>query len=1319
MNKNNIHELLTLLKFKQEGNIYTKRYSDAFSPLKVNIEGDGHIYYRECGITVGRETTSNLLEPENMVVLQCVDRLLWKGYNPIHIELEPAWKLGHSTKGGYADIWVRTFKSNGFDGANADKESLLIIECKTWGREFNGAWIDTKEDGAQLFSYFQQEPSTKFLCLYTSDIIEGKVESEYYLINVQDNDKMLANDDKGRSYKDASNNKQKYKVWHDTYKCDYDTRGLFEDDITTYQIGKNKYTISDLKSVDNDTIQKKYNEFALILRQHNVGGHENAFDKLVNLFLAKVVDETNNKDDLHFYWKGAAYDDAFQLQDRLQRLYRDGMKRFLNEEVTYIENSEIEKAFRRFNADPDATKKTIMEYFRALKFFTDNDFSFISVHNKRLFEQNAAILLKVVKMLQDIKLKDSDQNQLLGDLFEGFLNKGVKQSEGQFFTPMPIVRFLVSSLPLEQIIKNNQDVPKAIDYACGAGHFLTEYAMQIKEFAEKHRPDISIQEFCANITGVEKEYRLSKVSKVSAFMYGHDETNIIYADALVPHTDIKDGTYDVLIANPPYSVKGFLETLTEEQRKSFSLFSDNINIGKNNAIETFFIERAAQLLKAGGVAGIILPVSVLNKEGIYARAREIILRKFDIVALAEFGSGTFGKTGTNTVTMFLRRKETNTPDDEHYLNRVNSWFNHHDNADEAYQDIDLLHDYCTHCGYSLDDYKTFMYGTITVDLLANEIFQNYHASFFGNQRNAMKGVCEKAKNIRARFKSKQATKAFRHLPQEEKQRQEQKAFLEFAITIEKEKLYYFILAKTTSNPVVIVKAPSGTTENKRFLGYEWSDSKGNEGIKYLNIGGKTSSNDEEDDAYDDTMQQIRGINGIQTPLFNPSNLAADDKINTVIRRNFDGSDFTIPDKLVNVISVGHLVEMIDFSHTSFNLEIKTSFAAKNEIVGKWPLVTLSDICYIRGGYTFPENLQGNHNKQDIPFYKVSDMNSIGNEIYMADSANYISMQVVKDELNNAKIFNAETIVFPKVGMTIHTNKKRILSRDALVDNNTMGVISKDCNIVINQYLYYYFICNVKLSNIASNANPPSISAANLGLLKIQLPPLPIQQQIVGACEAIDKECQDTRLRIEKIKAEIIKSVNSLQANKETVGANCIINQNSINPLETPDKEFAYIDIDSIENGTGKIIANKKIIGQNAPSRARRIVFADSVVVSTVRPYLRGFAYVNENLEDTIFSTGFAIIQSANQEKLLSKYVYYLFMYSDDLMAQMKTAMPKGSYPSINKNDIESFSIPLQPLKDQRLLVETIDALERECISLQNIIDSSAEKKQAILDKYLK
>ncbi len=946
MDKSNIKELLSLLEFEQDNNVYSKRYMNVSEPLKVDISGDGHVYYRECGITVGRETTCNLLEPENLVVLHCVDRLLWKGYSPCHIELEPTWKLGHSAKGGYADVWVRTFKNGGFDGSNEDKESLLIIECKTWGREFDGAWNDTKEDGAQLFSYYQQERATKFLCLYTADILDGKIEQNYHLINVQDNEEKLTNEDSDRSYKDATNNKQLYNVWHETYHDDYSTRGLFEEDIEPYRIGKSKYTIRDLKSVDNDAIQKKYNEFALILRQHNVGGHENAFDKLVNLFLAKVVDETNNPDDLSFYWKGAAYDDYYRLQDRLQKLYRDGMKRFLNEDVTYIENSEIEKAFRRFKNDPDATKKTIIGYFRALKFFSDNDFSFISVHNKKLFEQNAAILLKVVKMLQDIKLKDSDQNQLLGDLFEGFLNKGVKQSEGQFFTPMPIVRFLVSSLPLEQIIKNCEDIPSAIDYACGAGHFLTEYAVQIKDYVEKYRPSIPLNEFYAHITGIEKEYRLSKVSKVSAFMYGHDETKIIYSDALIPNDNVKGGTYDVLIANPPYSVKGFLETLTETQRKQYSLFNDNLNIAKNNAIEIFFIERAAQLLKAGGVAGIILPVSVLNKGGIYAKAREIILQQFDIVALVEFGSGTFGKTGTNTITMFLRRKETNTPDAEHYKNRVDCWFCNYENCEsnEIYDDIDILRAYCDYCGFEWEDYRAFLAGSMTDKFLEHETIQAYHTSFFGNQRNAMKGVCDQAKEIRTKFISRQKTQAYKRLPEEEKKKQETKAFLQFIIAIEKEKVYYFILAKTTPNPVVIVKSPSGTANMKRFLGYEWSDSKGNEGIKYLNVAKQNLDDDEGNGEEDDTLHQIEGIKGIQTPLFNPQDYNDMAKINSIIRSNYLGEEVSIPDDMPEILSISNLYDLIEFKQTAFDKSIKLKASLKMNVESKYEIIPLKKYC---------------------------------------------------------------------------------------------------------------------------------------------------------------------------------------------------------------------------------------------------------------------------------------------------------------------------------------------------------------------------------------
>ncbi len=1110
MNKDNIKELLTLLEFEHEGNIYTKRYDNVSEPLKVDISGDGYIYYRDCGITIGRETTCNLLEPENLVVLHCVDRLLWKGYSPFHIELEPAWKLGHSAKGGYADVWVRTFKDGGFDGSDDDKESLLIIECKTWGREFDGAWADTKEDGAQLFSYFQQERSTKFLCLYTADIVDGKIEQNYHLINVQDNEEKLANEESARSYKDADNNKKLYKVWHETYHDDYATRGLFEKDIEPYRIGKNKYTTKDLDSVDNETIQKKYNEFALILRQHNVGGYENAFDKLVNLFLAKVVDETSNPDDLNFYWKGSAYDDDYRLQDRLQRLYRDGMKRFLNEDVTYIEDGEIEKAFRRFKNDPDATKKTIKSYFRALKFFSDNDFSFISVHNKKLFEQNAAILLKVVKMLQDIKLKDSDQNQLLGDLFEGFLNKGVKQSEGQFFTPMPIVRFLVSSLPLEQIIKNSEEIPSAIDYACGAGHFLTEYAVQIKDYVEKYRPSIPLNEYYARITGIEKEYRLSKVSKVSAFMYGHDETKIIYSDALVPTEDVREGSYDVLIANPPYSVKGFLETLTESQRKHYSLFNEGLNIAKNNAIELFFIERASQLLKAGGVAGIILPVSVLNKGGIYVRAREIVLQKFDIVGLVEFGSGTFGKTGTNTVTMFLRRKETNTPDAEHYQNRVDCWFCNYEKCDsnEIYDDTDLLQAYCDHCDYNWEDYLAFLSGNMTENFMEHDTIQAYKTAFFGNQRNAMKGVCDQAKEIRTKFKSRQDTQAYRRQSEDEKKKQEAKAFLQFVIAIEKEKVYYFILAKTTPNPVVIVKSPSGTTNIKHFLGYEWSDTKGNEGIKYLNVSAQGSSDDEGNGEDDDTMQQIDGIKGIKTPLFNPQNLGDDLKINTIMRQNFANGEVSVPDELMDYVEVYDLADLIDFKRTDFSKAIKTTpVLSYPQIQSKYSLEKLGIVCpYV---------------SEKIAYSSISPSSYVTTANMLQNRAGVIPYNDVPEVDNVTKYQKGDILVS---NIRPYLKKIWLAEHDGGCSNDVLVLRNAKPSDYLSEYLYAILSSDIFFDYMMVGKTglkmPRGDKKVIPNFLIPKAPRVEVQRKIVEECQEQDNNYINASSRIIEIEKEI-------------------------------------------------------------------------------------------------------------------------------------------------------------------------------------------------------
>lgn len=112
-----------------------------------------------------------------------------------------------------------------------------------------------------------------------------------------------------------------------------------------------------------------------------------------------------------------------------------------------------------------------------------------------------------------------------------------------------------------------------MDYACGAGHFLNEYALQIKNVIKENNINKDINDFYKQITGIEKEYRLSKVAKVAAFMYNENNIRILYGDALSKKLNIENEKFSIIIANPPYSVKGFLESLSEEEKKSYKLYN--------------------------------------------------------------------------------------------------------------------------------------------------------------------------------------------------------------------------------------------------------------------------------------------------------------------------------------------------------------------------------------------------------------------------------------------------------------------------------------------------------------------------------------------------------------------------------------------------------------------------------------------------------------------------------------------------------------------------------------------------------------------------
>ena len=1082
--KENLHDLLTFIGYKQQknkSNIWSLNFPHS-ATISVDFTAERINYPPE--LKAHRETTKNFSSPENFVILECITRLLSIGYTPNQIELEKPMPGGHSDTGGYCDILIKDNEGNEF----------VLIECKTpddgTSKEFSKAWHRMQEDGGQLFNYFNSYRKAKALCLYASDWQNNECTYSSYIVSMEDNEEYLRADNKLRGYGNVAEEKggkdEYFKVWKKTYDCDYSTVGIFEKGIAPFTIGKQVLSVNDLKDADGVRIQKKYHEYATIMRQHNVSGRENAFDKLVNLFLAKIVDEAQNTDNLQFYWRGAAHDDYYSLQDRLQQMYSCGMKEFLDEEVTYIDNKTIADSFYLFKNDPDATKEKILDYFQQLKFYTNNDFAFLDVHNQTLFRQNAEILKKVVRMLQDMRLRTDKPNQFLGDLFEGFLDQGVKQSEGQFFTPMPIVRFIISSLPLE-VINASDQTPKAIDYACGAGHFLNEYAEQIRQVVEQRGEDA--KKYYSQIYGIEKEYRLSKVAKVSAFMYGQEDINIIYQDALRPNAEINNGAFSVLVANPPYSVKGFLETLTEEERSSYHLSQYVSDISANNSIEVFFIERAAQLLKPGGVAAIILPSSVLSTGNIYSRAREIILQEFVTISIVEFASGTFGKTGTNTITLFLRKKDDAVPTAEHYRNRVQTWFRGDFSKDALFEDSNLLDAYCQMQGISRELYTSLLCNTPEEALWEQELFKAYRTKY-ANDTEAKR---INKKKITAKYTTRQ------------KEIELEKYIIDSVRSIEQDKLYYYLLAKSNPQSVLIVKSPTKTAETKQFLGYEWSNRKGDEGIKYI---GATEVDD-------DDIAINKGIDSIQTPLFNPADLSDTNYINTLVRSYFLGKPLPISDTLKSYCSTIRMEDMIDFKRTDFDKQINTTINKQENIKSKYSLARLEDFLF--------ENKKSNIKVEDAkkdttglyPFF-TSGENVYTYESYLVDGTN----------------------IFLSTGGNAIV---KLYKGKAAYSTDTWTVKSNNEDKLTTTFLFYYLSCNTEVINnyYFKGTGLKHLQKTDFKNFKIPLPPPSVQQQIVAECAKVDEEYENSRMAIEDYRNRIAKIFSDLEVliNTKTGGGN--------------------------------------------------------------------------------------------------------------------------------------------------------------------------------------
>ena len=782
-----------------------------------------------------------------------------------------------------------------------------------------------------------------------------------------------------------------------------------------------------------------------------------------------------------------------------------------------------------------------------------------------------------------------------------------------------------------------------------------EYAYQIKRLVEEQERE----RYYSHITGIEKEDRLAKVAKVAAYMHGQEQIKILDADALASHPDrVPRESFDVLVANPPFAVKEFLHTLSKDDKKQYQLIQATGEDSDTNTIQCFFLERIHHLMAPGGVVGVIVPSSILsNVDAVHIRTREILLQFFNLVSIAQLGSGTFGETGTNTVVLFLRRKNRKPEAAEHYSNRVNGFFEG-DHKNAKYKDDYLIKAYCHHIEISYEEYINLFAQTSLEplsELLQYGIFQDYKQAF--SQSTDIKNL--KKSNV---FKKKTLMEQSAELEQR---------LIGYIHAIEKDKLYYFILAYEQTGKVLIVNAPSTNKEQKQFLGYEWSKAKGREGIQYN--GGDT-------------------VNDIITPLFDPKNLDNDTKINTAIKRNFIG-EITAP--LPEHCHYANLTDMLDFSRVDFNKAISLNPKQNIDIETQWDLVKLGDKV---------NSINGLWKGEKGPF---SIVNVIRNTNFVGDGkidfSDVAVLEVETKKFQSRKLRSGDIIVEKSggsstqaVGRVVYFDMKE---GEYSFSNFTSRLRVKDKNIkpkylmVFLNYIYekgYTFNLQSGISGIRNLDFDRYLD------IKIPHPPTEVQQNIVDECEKVDQETDHARQTITTTKQEIVKKAQAvINTRHEMKKIDRVLTLEY--GISLPEKKRS--------SGDFPVYGSNGVVG----SHNEFLVKAPCIIIG--RKGSAGEVNWSDKNCTPIDTTFYVKLLDETTTDL--KFTYHI------LKSLNLPSLKGGSGPGgINRNNVYGLQIPVPPLDIQQQLVAEVKQLEAEITQAQAVIDNATERKNAILTKYL-
>lgn len=1244
-----VKALIVALNFvPQDGKsgIYYKVYtSHGGYTIFVDFNREKFIYNadtnpKKSNITVWGKETSNFSQAENLVILECVNRLLEKGYAPSSIELEKVYPSGRGHS-GRLDILVKAVNGTPF----------LMIECKTWGSEYEKERLKMAQNGGQLFNYYCDARATRHLCLYTSRM-EAAIEYRNSIVDVED------------AWAGLSEVKDIYGHWNKNFK----DNGIFDGCSAPYDIRHRALTYGELKGLGGEDSGKIYNQIMEILRHNAISDKPNAFNKLLNLFVCKIVDEDKNADDeLDFQWRESDTDETLQL--RLNDLYKEGMWRFL--EIQVIDYSQDDVAHRLANLD-STTKQWVMEMYTNTRLKKSPNFAFVEVQDERTFAHNAKVVREIVELLQVYKFRYAQRHEFLGNFFELLLNTSIKQEAGQYFTPVPITRFILSALPLKELVQKRVDsrsrepLPTVIDYACGSGHFLTEYMSQMQNIIDSGTIDLrraspavksqfqvwqDIIKFSwasDTVYGIDMDNRLVKTAKVSAFFNGDGNANIVWASGLDHFTKSENyrdklkrangqdnGQFDILVSNPPYSVDSFKSTV-EHGEDSFELYQ--YLTSSSSEIECLFVERTKQLLKTGGWAAVILPSSILSNSGIYTRAREILLKYFRVKAIVEPGAGTFMETGTNTVILFLERRGNS--DHEDIIREINQFFTvKRDVAVAGLENAFSSFVAAAYSGLSLADYISIFSGHPTEQAKTHELYLNYKREF-------------------------------------------EEDFIDKAVSAEKEKLLCFLL--THDQEVVLVKAGKGK-EQKQFLGYEFSKSRGREGLHWLSGG---------------------------TKLYDESDPLNPEKVNSYIYRAYLNQRAPVAPELSRYVSYVPLSSLIEYGTSKFDKVINPG--KRRELLHSvYPQKELGELCEIKIGGTpsrdVPEYFSGSN-----LWVSVSELN--GGVI--TDTKEKITDEAVRN--SNVKLIPKGTTL---VSFKLSLGKTAVAGRDLYTNEAIAALIPKDSSALLGRYLFYLFdgklidLDNLKGNNVFGKSLNSEHMRRNV---RIPLPPLDIQQKIVDEMAQIEKKMAQAEQDLGSCRSSIVHLVNGVAAPQEKPLSQIAICNPSKSALsDMPDTmAVSFVEMAAVSNDGHITGAVDRLLG-DVRKGSYTYFRENDIIVAKITPCMEnGKCALAVGLTNGIGmgSSEFHVFRCG--DLVLPGYLFAFLNRASVREAAEAVMTGASGHRRVPIEFYRQLSIPLPPISEQRRIVAEIQQVEDQISLLNGQLNMLRMEKDAVLKKYL-